>query len=250
MKKVNYVSLMIFLTTAGLAAYGQSQDFKTEKESVEMLLDSEATLDSLTDNAIKNSYLLKSFEGELSQEYENVKQEKNKWLSTFRLGVNFFSLNTSVNAQDQSVTTAGVLPNLGLTLGIDPEKFINRQSYIREAKYNVIQAENQLKNQRRQTRDEIIRFYYLYLEALGIVELRDAANQMQIERCVIMEERFRKGEAQMDEVLQHQSAYVLTQEALLKARIAARKIKKEIELFTSDTESQMPAGNSFKNKLK
>jgi outer membrane protein TolC len=237
MKSIVAVALF-FLPFLGKA---QAVDYPQERKIIEMVLASEAALDSITDQALANSYYLKSFEGELAQQYENVRQERNKWLSTFRLGINFFSVNTTTNGQDQSVTTAGLLPNLGLTLGIDPEKFINRGSYIREAQYNVVRSDNQLRHQRRQIRDEILRLYYQYLEQLSLTELHDEANQTQLAHTILMEEKFKKGEATLDEVLLNQSAYVLTQESLLKSQIGLRKLRHQIRLFTSSTEADYDA---------
>jgi outer membrane protein TolC len=234
--------LFIFaLLLLPLTVLGQQQlDVEKEIEIVEMLLSSESAIDSLTDLALINSYYLKSFDAELAQQYENVKQEKNKWLSTFRLGINFFSLNTTTGVDNQSVTTAGLLPNLGVTLGIDPEKFINRGSYIREAEYNIVRAENQLKNQRKAVRTQVVGIFYTYLEALGIAQLRMAANQTQSEQLMLVTERFKKGEAGMEEVLLTQNGFNLTQEAVLKAELAVRKIRKEIEIMISDTEANAP----------
>ncbi len=214
----------------------QDVDVAKEIEIVEVLLSTEAAIDSLVDLALLNSYYLKSFDAELAQQYENVKQEKNKWLSTFRMGINFFSLNTSVDGQNQSVTTAGLLPNLGITLGIDPEKFINRRSYIREAEYNIVRAENSLKNQRKAVRTQVVDIFYAYLEALGIAQLRESANQTQSEQVTLVTERFRKGEADMEEVLLTQNGMNLTQEAVLKAELSVRKIRRQIAIMISDTE--------------
>jgi len=208
-----------------------------EKELVEILLTNESAIDSLVEFALINSYYLKSFDAELAQEYENVLQERNKWLSTFRLGINFFSINTSIDGQNQSVTTAGLLPNLGLTLGVDPEKFVNRRSYIREAQLNVERAENQLKNQRKQIRTEVVDLFYTYLEALGILQLRDVANQTQEEQLLLLTEKFKKGESRMEEVLLTQNAYNLTQEALMRAELDVRKLRRQISILIGDTET-------------
>ncbi|MEQ8812074.1 MAG: TolC family protein [Imperialibacter sp.] len=231
--------LFIFICLLSpLAVFAQQEiDVAREIELVEVLLTNEAAIDSLVDLALVNSYYLKSFDAELAQQYENVKQEKNKWLSTFRMGINFFSLNTSVDGQNQSVTTAGVLPNLGVTLSIDPEKFINRGSYIRKAEYNIVRAENSLKNQRKAVRSQVVDIFYTYLEALGIAQLRISANQTQSEQVTLVTERFRKGEAGMEEVLLIQNGMNLTQEAVLKSELAVRKIRRQISIMISDTEA-------------
>lgn len=225
-----------------VASIAQEQiDIDREIELVEVLLANEEAIDSLVDLALRNSYYLKSFDAELAQQYENVKQEKNKWLSTFRMGINFFSLNTSVDGANQSVTTAGLLPNLGVTLGIDPEKFINRRSYIREAEYNIVRAENSLKNQRKEVRIQVVDIFYTYLEALGVAQLRVAANQTQSEQVTLVTERFRKGEAGMEEVLLTQNGLNITQEAVLKAELTVRKIRRQIAIMISDTEATTDA---------
>lgn len=230
--------LVIFflLPVIGYSQLNSPDAISSEKLRIEALLANEQALDSLTENAIKNSYYVKSFEGELAQQYENVIQEKNKWLNTFRFGVNFLSIATT-NVNNESVTTAGVLPNIGFTLSLDPEKFINRRSYIREAKQSIVRFENKVKHERRLVRDEILRLFYQYLEALGVMELRQDANQTQQQYCTVIEEKFKRGEARMEEVLLHQSSLVLTQESLMKAQLSVRKLLHQIQIITGDSES-------------
>lgn len=232
---MKYLLIFLFFPMVAVAQVIDQQQISAERYRIETLLRNEASLDSLTSLAIQNSYYVKSFEQEVAQQYENKKQEKNKWYSTFRVGINFFSLNTTLVNQE-SVTTAGLLPNLGLTLGIDPEKFINRRSYVREAHQNIIRAENQLKHQRRQVRQEVLALFYQYLEALGILELRYEANQNQKDHTVLLEAKFKKGESRLEDLLLSQSALILTEEALVKSQLQVQKIRQMITLITSATE--------------
>jgi len=231
--------ILVVLFASRFACCQSIVEVRQEREMIEALLINESKLDSLADQSINNSYWLKTFDGELQQQYENLKQEKNKWLSTFRFGLTFFSLNTSVNEQNQSVTTAGVLPTLGLSLGIDPEKFINRRSYIREARFNIVRAENQLKHQRRQIKVELTKLFYHYLEALGVLELRLVANQTQREQCAVVEEKFKRGQQPMESMLLAQNAYVLTKEALLKSQLQVRQLQRELMLLTGAEDEQL-----------
>ena len=235
--KPNIVLITITFCLHAFACFSQENiDPAQEKKLIESLLTNEAQLDSLVARALQNSYWIQGFEAELAQQHENVLQEKKRWVSSFRMGVNFFSLNTQVNSNNESVTTAGILPQLGLTLSIDPERFISRSSYIREAKLQVTRAHNQVLHQRRQLRVEIVQLFYHYLETLGLLELRLQAQQTQQEQCTLIEAKFKKGEEQLEAVLLNQNALVLTNEAVLKAQLQVRKLKREIELLTTATE--------------
>lgn len=232
MRKI--ILLVLIASTRGVA---QDLALPDNRQSIEILLSNESAIDSLVNLAITNSYAINGYKAELLQQHENVRQERTRWLSTFRLGINFFSMTTSVNSLDQSITRVGVLPNLGFNLTVDPEKFINRSSYIREAQQNVVRAESQVRNQRKMLRTEIIGLFYTYLESLGILELRTSASQNMAEQCLLIEEKFKKGEGRMEDLLNTQNALVLARESLLKAQLNVRKLRKEINILISDSEA-------------
>jgi len=85
-------------------------------------------------------------------------------------------------------------------------------------------------------RKEIVGLYYQYLEALGIILLREEAKQYQQQQVTLLEERFKKGEGRLEDLLNNQGALALASEALLRAQLAVKKIKQEIIVITSDTE--------------
>ncbi|HQQ95795.1 MAG TPA: TolC family protein [Cyclobacteriaceae bacterium] len=232
MRKI--IILVLIVSTKGVA---QDLALPDNRQSIEILLSNESAIDSLVNLAITNSYAINGYKAELLQQHENVRQERTRWLSTFRLGINFFSMTTSVNSLDQSITRVGVLPNLGFNLTVDPEKFINRSSYIREAQQNVVRAENQVSNQRKMLRTEIVGLFYTYLESLGILELRTSASQNMAEQCLLIEEKFKKGEGRMEDLLNSQNALVLARESLLKAQLNVRRLRKEINILISDSEA-------------
>lgn len=232
MRKI--ILLVLIVSIKGVA---QDIALPDTRQSIEILLSNESAIDSLVNLAITNSYAINGYKAELLQQHENVRQERTRWLSTFRLGINFFSMTTSVNSLDQSITRVGVLPNLGFNLTVDPEKFINRSSYIREAQQNVVRAESQVSNQRKMLRTEIVGLFYTYLESLGILELRTSASQNMAEQCLLIEEKFKKGEGRMEDLLNSQNALVLARESLLKAQLNVRKLRKEINILISDSEA-------------
>lgn len=239
--------LVCCLLLTGRAGAQTRLDAATGKAWVQSVLQDEALLDSLVTLAWQNSYWIKGFEAELGQQHENVRQEKNRWVSSFRMGVNFFSVNTQVNANNESVTTAGLFPQLGLTLSIDPERFISRSSYIREARLQVVRAENQVLHQRRQLRLEIVQLFYQYLETLGILELREQSQQTQQEQCALLEEKFKRGEVQLEAVLLNQNALALAHEAVLRAEVQAQRIRQEINLLIQPTEGQPDQDQKWKH---
>lgn len=230
----NIIFLALLLAFRGFA---QESVLPDDRQSIEILLSNESAIDSLVGLAIANSYAINGYKAEVLQQHENVRQERTRWLSTFRLGINFFSMTTSVNSLDQSITRVGVLPNLGFNLTVDPEKFINRSSYIREAQQNVVRAESQVSNQRKMLRREIVGLFYTYLESLGILELRMSASQNMAEQCLLIEEKFKKGEGRMEDLLNSQNGLVLARESLLKAQLNVRRIRREINILISDSEA-------------
>ena len=219
-----FLSLLMWYTTS-------AQDVKEEIANIESILNNEVIIDSLVAVAIRESYLLKSYDAERLQQEENVLQEKRKWLSSLRFGVNFFNVNTTIDENNNSVTSAGLLPNLGLTIGIDPEKIINRKSYVREAQYDVKRAENRIETTKREIKGLIIDLYYKYLEALKIVEIRQNSYETQLQQVTLLEEKFKNGQSRLDELLNVQSALNLSEESVMKARLSAEKLLKQIELF-------------------
>ena len=136
-----------------------------------------------------------------------------------------------MHENNNSVTSAGLLPNLGLTIGIDPEKIINRKSYVREAQYDVKRAENRIETTKREIKGLIIDLYYKYLEALKIVEIRQNSYETQLQQVTLLEEKFKNGQSRLDELLNVQSALNLSEESVMKARLSAEKLLKQIELF-------------------
>lgn len=195
-------------------------------------------IDSLFTIAIANSPWIKTYEMDYRRTAEDLKQEKKKWLSTFRLGINFFSLTTTVNGNDQSVTTAGLLPNVGLNLGIDPEKFINRGSYLREANYNLERSGFQLQHQLRGLRDEVTIAYFRNKEAKLIYQLRMEANQTQEATCIVLKEKYRRGEIGINDYLLAENGLILTKEALLKATLELNKIQHQLQTLLGQYQIQ------------
>ncbi len=234
--------VMIICLAVGNACRGQdTTDYQYEKQLIQILLKDEHTLDSIVDRTLNNSYTLKSLQAEVTQKQEALTQSKRSWLSSFIVGVNVFSQSTAFDETTQtSVTTAGFLPNMGVSLNVNPEKLVNLKSNARMARQDIVRAENAMKEQRRALRVFIVGKYYEYLEALSVLELRYNTYETQRESKIQAQQKFKRGEATYEEVLLAQNGLINAEESLMKAEIFTKKLKKELQLYTSDSEATQP----------
>lgn len=231
--------ISILLFTAPFVALAQEQfDYQLEKQLVDILLKDHKALDSLVDNALSNSYQLDAMNTEILQKHELTKQEKRGWLSSFQMGINFFNTNTTYDEYNRATTTASVLSNVGLSISINPERLINLGSRVKVAEYEIERVSRTQNEQRRILRNFIAGKYYDYIEALNVIEIRSNALQTQRERLELATLQFTKGEAETDELMIIENGLLNLEEAFLKSKIFAMKLKSEIELFTQDTEVQ------------
>lgn len=238
----SYYIILWLLSLIPQWSWGQdSVDYQIDKQLIEILLNDESALDSIVDQMLTHSYLLKSAQAELVQKQEALSQAKRSWLSTFVIGVNLYSQNTSFDEATQtSVTTAGVLPNLGVALSINPEKLINLRSNARISQQEVIRSENAIKEQRRTLKMFIVGKYYEYLEAINVLEFRYNTYESQRELDTQARQKFERGEATYDEVLLAQNGLINTEEAVIRAKVVVKKLKREIALYTTDSEANQP----------
>ncbi|MEQ9297556.1 MAG: TolC family protein [Cyclobacteriaceae bacterium] len=231
------ISILLF-TTSFVALAQEQFDYQLEKQLVDILLEDHKALDSLVDNALSNSYQLDAMNAEILQKHELTKQEKRSWLSSFQMGINFFNTNTTYDEYNRATTTASVLSNVGLSISINPERLINLGSRVKVAEYEIERVSRTQNEQRRILRNFIAGKYYDYIEALNVIEIRSNALQTQRERLELATLQFTKGEAETDELMLIENGLLSLEEAFLKSKIFAMKLKSEIELFTQDTEAQ------------
>ena len=231
MKRMLFV---VLLAVAGFAA--PAQEVQQEKQLVKLLLEDTAALDSLVDQMLRNAYTLRAAESELVQKRIKISQEKRSWLSSFTMGLSLYNQSTTFDEQSgSSVTTMGVLPSLGVSMSINPEKLINVPSNIKIAKLDALRTENTIKEQRRMLKLFIINKYYEYLEALNVLEMRINAHERQRQQTEQIRMQFERGETDLSGLQQGQSGLANAEESLMKAEMNVLKIKQEITLFTTDS---------------
>ncbi len=201
-----------------------------EIERVNNLLLDSITLEEIIDRAFENSPFLKSAAIEVERRALDIKKEKRSWLRELRFGFNFLDVSTSVNEQQQNVTTTSVLPNFGVSLTMSPETFVNRKTNIKDAKLNYQRFKRSLENERQNLKIQLITKYYNYLESLELHKIIEKSKENSIQQLLVIEERFKKGEIRIDAVLVAQKGLSDIEQALIKNFNRIKKLKKELEI--------------------
>lgn len=206
-----------------------------EIASIQALLLDVTNIDSIVDKALANSYTLQLDEARVKQQQYAIRQERNSWSRSFRFGVNFFNVSTAPSTTDGSVsvTQASVLSNIGLTLGINPEDFVNRKSRIRVAEQELEIRQYDLSRDRRQLESFVIGKFLEYQQALEIFIIRENSLMISEENKLVADEQFRQGRINSQSYNKMLGDLMLKQEALVRAETTVMKLKREIEVITS-----------------
>ncbi len=225
------ILLILALGTTQAQDIGDESELQQEIWRVTHIINDAHILDSLVQRVYKHSGLLKAFDEEMGMYDEEVLQKKRNWVSSFRLGLNILSANTYAGYEDQSVTDIGVLPNLGVTLTIDPEKFVNRKSYVRQATNKKQRSFYLQQDHKQRLKKEILGLYYDYLQMLECIVLKEHTLNTRKQHLSYMEVAFRGGTVTYDQLLVVQNQFNLWEAEYTKSRIQARKKRSEIEVM-------------------
>ncbi len=215
-----------------LIQFSQDQEQSTQQEifRVVHILQDPDILDSLVAKAVGNSPTLRGFEHDQALYEEEYLQQQRNWVSSFRLGLNIFSMST-VASEDQSVTTTGVLPNIGVTLSIDPEKFINRKSYMRQARQKYMRSVQQQAAQQQTLKVYIMNQYFEYLELLEGTLMKQHILETRQQQYLTAEVAFKNGNIEYDNLMIIQNGMQLAEQDVMKAHIQSLKKRSEIEII-------------------
>ncbi|MFY0606788.1 MAG: TolC family protein [Cyclobacteriaceae bacterium] len=206
-------------------------DYQQEIWRVTHIIKDPIILDSLVQRVHEHSGLLKSLDEEILMYDEEILQKKRNWVSSFRVGLNLISADTYTGYNNESVTDVGVLPNLGVTLAIDPEKFVNRKSYVRQATNKRQRIYHIQQDHKQRLKKEILGLYYDYLMMLEGIVLKEHTLNTRKQHLDVLEVEFRGGIATYDELLVVQNQYNLWEAEYSKSRIQALKKRSEIEVL-------------------
>lgn len=235
---IRYTITIVLLASVflGYSQYTIGNEMGTEDQMKEIMkvthiLHDEQILDSLVNRIYSNSGLLKSFGEEILMYEEEKQQKKRNWVSSFRFGVNIFSAQTTLDGQDQSITTYGVLPNIGLTMAMDPEKMVNRRSYIRQAENKRNRSYYLQQDHKQRLKKEILGHYYDYLSLLESVVIKEKTLETRKQHVQAMQVEFRNGDTDIQQVLIVENQVHLMEEDLMKANLLALRKQSEIEVL-------------------
>jgi len=205
--------------------------YQSEILKVTHILDDHHILDSIINRAYLNAPVVNAINQEMEMYEEEYLQKKRNWVSSFRLGVNIFSATTDVSAENQSVTSLGILPNLGLNLSIDPEKLVNRKSSMRQAEDKKMRSYYLQQDQKQTLKTKIVNLYYEYLASLEAIVIRQQSLDARKQYLEVYEVEFKNGNKTFDELLSIQHQVYLAEESLMKGHIQCMKMKSEIEIY-------------------
>lgn len=177
--------------------------------------------DSLAKMSLSNSPEINQQDFELKIRDEKIKREKMGWLSSFKMGVQFLSVNQDYDA---GVTKVGVLPTLGVSLQLDFERFFTTPSRIRSARHesSIIKLERDRLIKVRES--QIMSFYYDYVLLIEKTNTRFTTLQTIKEQAKLIEEKFRNGETDLDEYLNSVNSVDNAKEAFYETKIASEKV--------------------------
>ncbi|WP_020529856.1 TolC family protein [Flexithrix dorotheae] len=193
-------------------------------EHIAELVDQEVLI-NLKEDLFENSQELKILETERAQKKEKVFQEKLSWLSSFNLGLQFF--NYSQDLQTDYVQI-GVLSNLGGSLKIDLYGLSTLGSRIRSAKGDVIKSEYMIQVQRLELSKWMDVQYLNYVEVIEALKIQiNEMNSLEAQ-AKLTKEKFELGQSDLDEYLMIEGAVNQAKLGILKNKITAEKIYREI----------------------
>lgn len=234
MKKYLYFIFTVWsVTTWGQTSRKVTSELNYQEEilAVTRILNDSATLDSLVRKAHLTAPMLRTFDEDMAMYDEEYLQKKRNWVSSFRFGVNIFSATTNLDENNQSSTTYGVLPNLGLSLTVDPSQLVNRKSMMRQAENKKNRAYYQQQDQKQLLKVQILNLYYEYLAQLESVLIRQNTLDAREQYLEVFEIDFRNGNRTLDELLVVEHQVYLAEESLIRAHILVMKMKSEIEIL-------------------
>jgi outer membrane protein TolC len=223
--------IVLILQVIHCEAQRTDLDYQREIFQITHILNHSEVLDSLVRQAEIHSGVLKAMNDEMLLYQEEALQKRRNWISSFRLGVNIFSATTNVNPENQSVTTYGVLPNLGLTLSIDPENLVNRKSQIRQAEQKYNRSMHLREDHHKTLKNRIVGLYYDYLTLLECLVVKEKTLETRRQHAMVMEVEFKNGTATYDQLLIVQNQLHLMEEELIKEQMEVLKKKKEIDII-------------------
>ncbi len=224
------VALLLMTLTVCFKSVGQSE--LSEFLDLEELKLSDSTITHLVQLSIENSYNVKAIGSERDQYVDKIRIERTNWLSAFRLGVNFFNVQTTLDENANSVTTAGLLNNVGMNVTFSPGDFINIGKNVRIAKNGMQRIDHLYEREKRRVAMNTVTTYNKYLEVMELIHALSQAYQIGLENHVIVSSRFKQGREQFDGLKKSQDGLLNVKQEIIKAKYQALRLKMHLEMVT------------------
>ena len=194
----------------------------------------EASADTLIQQALNQSAILKVQLNEVADKQEVINREKMGWLSSFKMGVQFLSISQDYTAQ---TTTVGVLPSLGISLQIDFERLFTTPSNIRSAKLQKINAKLAYESESETIAIKIQELLFDMELAIKQSEIRYQTFFTIADQLTLIEERFKRGELEISVYLNALNSINDAKESYLMVYYDVMKKKASLDLLTHKGDS-------------
>ncbi len=194
----------------------------------------EQGIDSLIQQALRQSAILKVQLNEVADKQEVINREKMGWLSSFKMGVQFLSISQDYSAQ---TTTVGVLPSLGISLQIDFERLFTTPSNIRSAKLQKSNAKLAYESESQTIAIKIQELLFDMELAIKQSEIRYQTFFTIADQLTLIEERFKRGELEISVYLNALNSINDAKESYLMVYYDVMKKKASLDLLTHKGDS-------------
>lgn len=205
------------------------------QEDFLMLKLDEGQINELVDKALQHSYVLKALYAEARQKNEKVRQNRLGFLQNFDVGVQLFDFNRDLSEQTY---VGGAVSNAGLSLRVNLFGIATYRNQIRYAKEDVRRTESDILRQRQILRNWIEGKYLDYMTLLEVIQARQALLTNMEQQLTLTQKRFQKGEAKTESYLDALNGVTQMREGLIRVKMEARKIYRELMIFTTPEEDE------------
>ncbi|MBK8442002.1 MAG: TolC family protein [Sphingobacteriales bacterium] len=180
--------------------------------------------EQLVQLAWKNYPENRNFESKLRMEQERRELAKWDWAKDFKASVNLTDRLLHSNSQENIF-----FPLVTVSLGVDLGTIVGRKRELKIAKEHIDIAKNDINEQKLFVRAETLRRYRLYLGAMDILKVRLQAVDDTYNTYTLLSQKFKQGDATLEEYNQSADIYNDAQEAKIRAETDVAIAKLNLE---------------------
>ena len=199
----------------------------------QLLVSEKMEMDSIIEIALSNSHVIKEINEKIKQQQQQLYIEKLSWTSGIDVGLQFFSLEQQAGQNNEQVIYSGnVLPQVGGSLRLSLHKLVTTPQRIKIAREEI----NRTSENKQNTLNDIERWvtlkYYEYIQAKRQAISNRVLLSSQEQSFQLIQEKFERNEAKLEDFLKVQNAIQLTKETIIKHELNMEKFKAELKIIT------------------